>query len=122
MTHSGLRCIVSCLQLRDVDNMPAHAGRGDEAAVSKARKLVLLLFTPDLAGCARAVENPIDIRLHHFLVVRNLAIDHRALRPRNAGIGDENIEPIVEFLCLRSYGFFDSFGVLYIDLVGLACS
>lgn len=51
----------------------------------------------------------------------NLAVDHGALGPGDAGVGDEDVEAIVEFGDLGLYGFFDFGGVLDVDLVGFAC-
>lgn len=101
--------------------MTTHARRRDEAAVSEAGKIVLLLLAPDLAGCARAEENSINVGFHYFVVVRDLPVSHGALCPWDTSIGDEDVKSIVEFLRLRGDGFFDGIGVLDIDLVGLAC-
>jgi len=55
------------------------------------------------------------------VIVGNLAINHSALSPRNAGVGDEDVESTVE-LCNN-----DIDGLLYqrlvsnIDLIGTAC-
>jgi len=56
-------CIVRRLELQNVHNLPAHTGCRNEATVSEALKLILL-FSPDLGSRARAVEDPIDVRLH----------------------------------------------------------
>src|ERR1700728_640379 len=121
MAHASLRCIVRRLELRDVHNMPTHARRRDEAAVGEAGKIVLLLLAPDLAGCARAEENSINVSFHYFVVVRDLPVSHGALCPWDTSIGDEDVKSIVEFLRLRGDSFFDDIGVLDIHLVGPAC-
>jgi hypothetical protein len=121
MAHASFRCIVRCLELRGVHNMPTHARRRDEAAVGEAGKIVLLLLPPDLACCTRTNGNSINVGFHYFVVVRDLPISHGALCPWDTSIGNEDVKSIVEFLCLRGYGFFDGIGVLDIDLVGPAC-
>jgi hypothetical protein len=50
----------------------------------------------------------------------DLAIDHGPLGPRNAGIGDKDVEAVVEFDSLGPDSFFDFLRVLDVDLVGLA--
>ena len=101
--------------------MSTHARRRDEASICEALELVLFLFAPDLRGHTGAVEDTVDVDLHHFGVVRELAVHHGSLGPRDSRVRYENIQSIVELFGLGDYGFFDSRGVCDVYLVGFAC-
>lgn len=120
--YGRLGRIVGRLHLRDIHNMPTHTARRNETPIREALEFILFLFTPDLGCGARTVEDAVDVDLHDFAVVRELAVDHGALCPGDAGVGDEDIEAVVELFGLRCYGFFDRGGVGDIHFVCLACA
>lgn len=119
---SGLRGIVRRLQLRDVDDVAAHGGGGDEAAVLEVRDVAfLLLLPPDLTRSAGAEEGAVQIGGDDLVVVGDLAADGGALSPRHARVGNENVEPVVELGDDLIDDLFDVCFVSDVHLVGLAC-
>lgn len=120
MDHRCLGCVVSSLQLRDVDHVTRHRRCGNERATLEALETVLLLLTPNCAAGPSAIERAVKIGGDDVLIVIELAVDHRALGPRNAGVGDKNVQAIIEFGDLGYDGFFDLLRVLHVDLVRLA--
>lgn len=128
MDDTGLGGVVRGLQLRDVDDVAAHAGRRDEAAVGEALELLAvdggalgLLAAPVAAGGARAVEGSVEVGGDDLLVVGELAVEHGALRPRDAGVGDEDVQAPVELLDDLVDGLLDGLVRRDVDLVCLAC-
>ena len=109
--------------------MPTHARRCDEAAVREILELftvqrchLLLLPSPVLAGGAGTVKSRIEVRRDDLAVVIDLAIEHGALRPGDAGIGDEDVEAVIELLDNVVDDFFNVRSVGDIYLVGFACA
>ncbi len=124
---TSLGGIVRSLQLRDVDNMPAHRRRRDEAAVGEVLELVAigigaleLLAAPDLAGRASAEEGAVKVGGDDLVVVGDLAADGGALGPGDAGVGNEDVEAAVELLDDFVDDLLDVGFVGDVDLVGLA--
>lgn len=119
--HARLGRIVRGLQLRDVDDVRAHGGSGDERAVAEAGDVVGgLLGFEDLAGGAGAVEGAVEVGGDDFAVVVEGAFGQGALLPGDARVGDEDVEPVVEFGDLRADGGVDGVGVGDVDGVGSA--
>jgi len=70
-----------------------------------------------VAGCAGAVERTIEVGADDFMVVGDFAFEGGALGPRDAGVGDEDVEAAVELFDLGVDGGFDGVAVGYVDLV-----
>jgi hypothetical protein len=123
----SLRGIVRSLQLRYVDDMAAHTCCGYKAAILEIDLVaidvgaLLGLSPPVETRGTRAIERTIQVCIHHVMVVFDLAVEHRALRPRDAGIGNKNIEAAIEFLDNFVYHRVDMLLVSDVDLIGLAC-
>lgn len=106
--------------------MPAHRRRGNEAAVGEVLQLVakqigtfLLLTTPVSRRSACRVPSAVEIRLHHVEVVVNRTVDAGTLGPRNASIGNEDVQATVEIPDSLINDFLRSLGILQIDLICL---
>lgn len=128
MDDAGLGCVVSGLQLWDVDNVTAHASSGDERAIGVVLQLLavqsgslLLLPSPVRGGGLGAVEGTVQVGHDDVLVVVDLAIDHGTLGPWNTRVGDEDIETAVELLDDVVDGLFNWSVFLDVHLVCLAC-
>ena len=113
--------VVRRLQLRDIDHVAGHRGCGDEGAGLEVFQFVFLLVAPYGSTGARAVEGAVQIGADYLAVVVDLTVDHGALGPGNAGVGNEDVEAVVELGDLGFNCFFDFGGVLHVDLVGIAC-
>ena len=126
MDDSSLCGIVRSLQLGDVDNHTAHTRRSNEAAILEVDLVAVdvsaffSLSPPVLACRTVAVERAIQVGVHHVMIVFDLAVEHGSLRPRDAGVGNENVETAVEFLDNLVDHLLDMLLVSHIDLVGLA--
>ena len=120
MDYTSLGRIVCCLQLWDVDHMARHRRCGDERPALETFESTLFLFAPNGSASPCAVKSAVQVRGDDFLVVVNLAIDHGALSPGDSGVGDKDVQPIVEFGDLGSYSLLNFGRVLNIDLVGFA--
>jgi hypothetical protein len=118
--HACLGCVIGGLQLRDVDDVARHRCGGDEGAGAEAFDSLLLLLAPDGSTATGAVESAVEVGVDDLFVVVELAVDHGTLGPGDAGVGNEDVEAVVEFGDLCFDGFFHRGGVLHIDLVGLA--
>lgn len=109
MDYAGFGSVISCLQLRNVDDMSTHTRSSNKAAVCEALKFVavnvgtlLLLASPVSTGGSGTVECAVQIGSDNLTVVINFPVKHGTLCPWNTSIGDENVEATVEF--------FDDFG------------
>lgn len=103
VNNAGLCRIISCLKLRDIDNMTAHARGGDEASVRESSKrlsvqgrALLLLPPPMLASILCAKEGAVKISSNDFAVVGIVAVQHRPLCPWNTSVGNEYVKTTVE--------------------------
>lgn len=103
VNNTSLSSIVRRLELRDIDNMSAHARRSNKASIRVVLELLAvdrgalgLLAAPVLTSRARRVEGSVQIGSDHLLVVGDLAVEHGALRPWDAGVGDEDVEAAAE--------------------------
>lgn len=119
--------VISRLQLRDIDNLAAHAGGGDEASIGEALQLVaievgafLLLTTPVGSARARAVEGAVQVGGHDLAIVVQRAVDHGPLGPWNACVRHEDVQPAVELLDDLIDHLGGVLGVSDIDLIGAA--
>lgn len=123
--HDGsLGSVISSLELWEVDDMPAHGGSSDEAAVGEVLQLlavdigsITLLPSPDGSTRAGAVEGTVDVGGHDLAVVVDGALDDGALGPGNSRVGDEDIEAAIELLDDLLNGGLDFLRVLDVDLV-----
>lgn len=104
--------------------MTAHAGRGNEAAISVSFKLapihvrtILFLALPNFAGCSGAVEGTIKICGDYLPIVINITIQGWTLSPGNARVGNENVQPTVELCNDLIDSFLDLVCIRNIDLV-----
>ncbi len=120
VNHTRLGRIIRRLQLRDIDDMARHGRRSDERPALEAVEPVLPLLAPHRTAGSGAVEGAVEIGADDLLVVVDLTVDHGALGPGDAGVGDEDVETVVEFGDLGFDGFLDFLRVLDVDLVGLA--
>jgi len=98
-----LGSVVGRLQLWDIDDMPAHARRGDEAAVRVTLEVAsvgrgpLGLLAPEVPpGRPRAVCCAVQIDRHNLFVVVQAAVEEGTLLPRQPGIGYEHVQPTVK--------------------------
>ena len=114
MNNTSLSSIIRSLQLRDIHNMPTHTRRSHKTPISIVLQLLpigrsplRLLAAPVLTRRARGVEGSVQIRGDHLVVVRDLAVEHGALRPGDAGVGDEDVETAAEVFDGLVYGGFD---------------
>ena len=101
--NTSLGSVVRGLELRDVDNVSAHARGSDKASVGEVLELLaigggalLLLAAPVLTSRAGRVEGSIEIGGDDLLVVGNLSVEHSALGPWDTRVGDEDIEAAAE--------------------------
>ena len=127
MDNSSFRSVVRSLQLRDVDNMAAHTRCSNKAAILEVNLIAIAisaffsLSPPVLTCCTGAVERAVQVGVHDVVVVFDLAIEHGSLCPRDAGIGNENVEAAIEllddFVDTLLYVLF----VSNVDLIGFAC-
>lgn len=121
MNDTGFGGIVGCLQLRDIDDVARHGCGGDERAALEAFEPILFLLAPDGSAGPGAVEGAVKVGGDDFLVMIKPSIDHGALSPGDAGVGDKDVKAIVEFGDLGSDGLVDLGRVLDVDLVRFAC-
>lgn len=101
--NTSLGSVVRSLELRDIDNMPAHTRRSDKASIREVLELLAvdggalgLLAAPVPTGCASGVEGSVQIGGDDLLIVGDLAVERGALRPWDAGVGDEDVEAAAE--------------------------
>lgn len=127
MRNPRLRRIIRRLQLRNIHNPPTHTRRRNKTAIreplqSIPKRICALLFLPppDLPRRLRTVVRAVEISRNNLVEVRQLAADHGSLRPGNTRVGDEDVEPAVEFLDLLFDGFVHVRGVEDVDLVCFA--
>lgn len=128
MNYTSFCSIVCCLHLWNVDNMPAHRCRCNKAAIREVLQFVsidirpfFLLSSPDGCHGSSTVIYPVKVGAHDLTVVIKPAFAGRALGPRDAGVGHENVETTVEFLENGLDGTFDFLGLLDVDLVCFGC-
>lgn len=121
--------VVRTLELGNVGDVAADAGRGNKAAGFEVLQLLavdgsalLLLPPPVKAGSARTVKGAVDVGPHDPLVVLDLAIQGGAIFPGNARVGDKDVQSAVKIGDDPVNGVRDSFVGRDVDLVRLACS
>ena len=90
--------VIGRLQLWDIDNMATHTGSRDETPISVLFKWpaidvrpLFLLPSPDSTGRSRTIEGTIKISRYNLAIMVDIAIKHRALRPWNSSVGDEDV-------------------------------
>ena len=128
MDDSGLGRVVSRLQLWNIDNVPAHTGCGNKAAICvvlqlvamHVRSLIFLTSPVDTSGSGTVV-GAVEIGSNDLAVVINLSVEHCSLSPWNTSIGNEDVKAAIEFLDDLVDRVAHVLGVGDVDLVGLAC-
>lgn len=128
MDHSRLRAVVDSLQLRDVDDAAAHGRRRDEASggvvferLAVNRRALFFLAAEVSAGALRTPHDAVHVDGHDIAGHVGRAVDEGALGPRDARVGDKDVEAAVEFLDIVRDGLFDGLGRGNVYLVCLAC-
>ena len=129
MDNPSLSRIVRCLQLRNIHNRATHTRRPDETAVPEVLNLLAatintleLLPAPDPARSPGAEEGAVEVSSDDFAVVVDFAVDGGSLRPGHARVGDEDVEPAVEFGDDLVDDCVDVGLVGDVELVGFACN
>lgn len=127
MDDAGLGCIVCCLQLRDINDMPAHTCGRDEAPSCKPFQLLsiqigtlFLLTSPMCAGRSSTIKGAVKISSNDLMVVVDLSVKHCALTPWDTSISNKNIQPAVKFFYNLGDGLLDMLCVSHVDLIRLA--
>lgn len=115
------------LELGNVDDAAAHGGSGDEASrgvacqgLARESGALVLLTAPVLGRDLGAVVGAVEVGLDDITVVVERAVNHGALGPGNAGVGDKDVEATVEVLDGLVNSLFDGLGISHVDLVGFA--
>ena len=128
MDDARFGSIISSLELRNVDNMPAHTRCSDKGTIriilqlpARHRRHLLLLTSPMGGGRTGAIEGAVEVGRDDLAVVINFPIEHGSLCPGDTGIGNEDVEATVEFFDDLVDHFLHVFGVGDVDLVGFAC-
>lgn len=126
MNNANLGGIVSSLHLGEVDNVAAHGSSGDKAAVGEVGERVsvnvgslFLLSSPVGSSSLGTVKDTIQVDGDHVSVVLKGTVDHGALGPWDACIGNEDVQATVELLDGKVDGVLHGFGVSDVDLVSL---
>lgn len=124
--NTGLGGIVRSLQLGNVDNVAAHGGSGNKAAVGEVLQLVakqvsalVFLTAPVSSSSTGTVPSGVKIGLHDVQVVLDRAIDTGTLGPWDTGIGDENIEAAAKVFDSLVNSLLGLLVVAEVSLVGL---
>ena len=127
MDDTSFGSIIRSLELGNIDNMPAHAGRSDKRTigvilqlVARHRRHLLLLTSPMGGGGTGTIKSTVEVGSDDLAVVINLPIEHRSLCPGDTGIGNEDVEAAIEFFDDLVDHFLHVFGVGDVDLVGFA--
>lgn len=110
--------------------MPTHTRRAHKATITIILQLlaiqpltaVLVLAAPNFSRSAGAVEDAVQVGGDDFVVVRELAVDHSALGPRDTGVSDEDVEAAIEIAHVGLHDLFDIFFACHVALVCFACS
>ena len=127
MDDASLGGIVCGLQLRDVNNVSAHAGRCDEGSICIVLQLLpvhvgpfLLLTSPVCSRGSGTIKGAVKIGSDNLAVVINLSVEHGSLRPRDTGVGNEDVEASIELLDDFVDHLMNVLRIGDVDLVGLA--
>lgn len=128
MYNTSLGSIIRRLGLRNVHNMCTHRRCGDKAPRREVLQLVsvdigALCFLPPpyLRSGFGGVISPVKIGLHDLVVMVEVGIYHGPLCPRDAGVGDENVQSTVELLDYFIDGVGGGFWIADVDWVCFAC-
>lgn len=107
--------------------MPTHTRRGDETPITVVLQLLpenihaaLVLLSEYLTRGFGAVKHAVEIRRDDAFVMRELAVDHPTLRPRDPGVGDEDVQTPAQVVDAVVDDFASVGVVCDINLVGLA--
>lgn len=125
---SRLGAVVDGLQLGNVDDAAAHRGGGNEAPSDKVIQrlavdscALLLLAAEVRSRRLGAPHNTVDVDGHDLLGCLRGAVDEGTVLPRNARVGDEDVQTAVELLDNLVDGLVHGVGRDDVDLVGAAC-
>lgn len=126
MEDTGLGGIVSSLHLREVDDVTTHGSSSHEATVGEVFEglsikvgTLLLLSLPMGRSSLGAVEGTVQVNAHDLRIVRERALNHRTLSPRDTSIGNEDVQAAVEVLDALVDGFLHSSSIGDVTLVCL---
>lgn len=102
---TGFGGVVSSLHLREVDNVTTHRSSSHEATVGEVFEglsikvsALLLLSLPVGSSGLGAVEGTVQVNAYNLAVVRERALNHGTLGPRDTSIGNEDVQAAVEVL------------------------
>ena len=105
MYHPSLGSIIRRLQLRYINDMPAHASSSNKTPIAKILQLLPvhictlpLLPSPVHPRGFCAVEHTVQVRSHNITVMPYLAVQESALGPGDTGIRHQNIQAAVEVI------------------------
>lgn len=128
MNDGNLGGIVGGLHLGEVDNVTAHRGSSNEAAICEVGELVavcigvlLLLAAPVLSGSLGTVEGTVEINGDDITVVVEGTVDHGALGPGNTGVSNKDVETAIKVLDNIINGLLDSLYIGDLNLISLGC-
>lgn len=128
MNDRNLSGIIGSLHLGEVDDMTAHRGSSNEAAVCEVGEFVtvgigsfFLLAAPVLSGGPGTVKSTVEISGDYIAVVGEGTVDHGALSPWNTGVSNKNVETAIEFFDNVVHGVLDSLCVGNLNLISLGC-
>lgn len=124
---SSLGAVVDGLQLGNVHDAAAHGGSGNEAPDHKIiqglavdRGSLLLLAAEVRSRRLGAPHDTVDVDGHDLLGCLRGAVDEGTVLPRDARVGDEDVQTAVEFLDNLVDSLVHGVGRDDVDLVGSA--
>ena len=98
MDYSSFCAVIGRLQLWNIDDVATHTRSRDKASISVLFKCpaidvrpLFLLPSPDSTGRSRTIEGAVKISRYDLAIMVDIAIKHRALRPWNTSVGDEDV-------------------------------
>lgn len=128
MGDRSLGRIIHHLLLRDIRDMAAHARGRDKTAITIIlkrfpidRRPLLLLASPVQARGLGAVQGAVEVDLEQLVQLVGRGVEEGLVRPRDAGVRDEDVQAPVEFLHDLVDGRLHCFPCGHVDLVGFAC-
>lgn len=126
MNNTSLGGVVRSLQLGNVDNVAAHGGSGNKAAVCEVLQLVaeqvgalVFLAAPVSGGSTGTVPGSVKVGLHNIQVVLDGTIDTSTLSPWNTSVGNKDIEAATKVIDSLVDGLLSLLVVAEVRLVGL---
>ena len=127
MDNASFGGIVCGLQLWNIDDVPAHTSGRNKGSVCVVLQLLtvqvgpfFLLASPVCCSGPSTIEGAIKVSSNNLAVVINFSIEHSSLSPRDASVGNKDIEASVELLDNFVDRLLDVLCISDIDLVCLA--